>query len=451
MEVTKKITDFFRKGNERSVKAKQNVIGSILIKGGSILTSFILVPMTLGYLDDFQYGVWLTMSSIIMWMNYFDVGISCGLRNKLAEAMAKGDYELGRIYVSTTVFFLTLISGIMVLLFSVIHQWLDWYSILNVSPDAISDLNELVWIIFTLFAINFVLKFVNMVFVANQMPIYSNLMLLLANVLSLVTVFIMKLCTAGDLGKVSIAFSLVPILVSLLAYPYAFGVKYRELAPRFSAIRMKYARELMGLGIQFFIIQIACLIAFSTSNVLISQLVNPGEVTTYNIAYKYFNASTMVYYIVLTPMWSAITDAYVKQDIPWIKHAMRKMVMVWAAFAVMTGLMWIVSPIAYQLWVGDKVEVPFMLSAVVAVYTIVLNWNNLFSFFSNGTGKIRIQLYANVLAGLLFIPIAILLGNLYSTLGIVLAMAIILLPTSILLPIQYRKIISGSASGLWNK
>lgn len=441
----------FREGNERSVKAKQNIAVSMLIKGGSVATSFILVPLTLGYLDDFQYGVWLTLSSIMLWMNYFDIGVSCGLRNKLAEAMAQKDYRLGQIYVSTTVFFLMLVIAVIFAIYAVVHYWLDWYSILNVPVGNIPDLNALVFIVFALFCVNFVLKFINMVYIANQMPMFSNLFLLLGNVFSLVAIYGLKLCTEGDLGKVAVAFSLAPIGAYLLAYPYTFKVKYKELAPRFSAIRIKYAKELMGLGVQFFVIQITCLVAFSTSNVLIAQLVSPEQVTPYNIAYKYFNAVTMVYFIVLTPLWSAITDAYVKQDMDWIRHTMRKMVKVWALFTGIIVLMWILSPFAYQIWIGDKVEIPFLLSALIALYMAILNWNNLFSFFSNGTGKIRMQLYVNVITGVVFIPLAIFMGNKFSTEGIVVAMSLILLPTSVLLPIQYKKIANKSARGIWNK
>ncbi len=441
----------FREGNERSVKAKKNIVVSVLVKGASVAASFLLVPLTLGYLDDFQYGVWLTLSSIMVWMNYFDVGISCGLRNKLAEAMARKDYQLGQIYVSTTVFFLTLFVLIIFGVFALVHYWLDWYKILNVPAEAVANLNALVFIVFTLFCVNFVLKFINMVYIANQMPMFSNLFLLLGNVFSLVAIYILKLCTAGDLGKVAIAFSLAPIMVYLVAYPYTFRVKYKELVPRISAVRMKYGKELIGLGLQFFVIQVTCLVAFSTSNVLISQLVGPEHVTTYNIAYKYFNAASMVYFIVLTPLWSAVTDAYVKKDMLWIQHIMRKMVWIWLAFTGVIVLMWLGSPVAYYLWVKDKVDVPFLLSGWIALYMALFNWNNLFSFFSNGTGKIRIQLYVNIITGLVFIPLAIFMGRVYSTEGIVIAMFLILLPTSILLPLQYRKIINGSAKGIWNK
>src|SRR5690606_30861030 len=93
---------FITKGHERSVRAKKNILSSLLIKGASIAISFITLPITLNYVDSSTYGVWLTMSSIVGWIVFFDIGLTQGLRNRFAEAKAIGDEKLARIYVSTT-------------------------------------------------------------------------------------------------------------------------------------------------------------------------------------------------------------------------------------------------------------------------------------------------------------------------------------------------------------
>ena len=89
-------------GDERSVLVKKNIYFSFLIKGFSISISLLLVPLTLNYLSVYEFGVWLTLSSIFTWINYFDIGLGNGLRNRLAESMARQDKKLGQIYVSTT-------------------------------------------------------------------------------------------------------------------------------------------------------------------------------------------------------------------------------------------------------------------------------------------------------------------------------------------------------------
>ena len=44
----------FNKGHERSIEAKKNIIASFGLKGISIVVSFLLVPLTLNYLDKNQ-------------------------------------------------------------------------------------------------------------------------------------------------------------------------------------------------------------------------------------------------------------------------------------------------------------------------------------------------------------------------------------------------------------
>lgn len=77
--------------NERSSKIKKNVIGTLIVKGISIPTQLLLVPLTISYISSELYGIWLTLTSIIGWIGFFDIGFGNGLRNKLTEALANND------------------------------------------------------------------------------------------------------------------------------------------------------------------------------------------------------------------------------------------------------------------------------------------------------------------------------------------------------------------------
>jgi len=74
---------------DRTKRAVQNIGISLFIKGGSILISFLLIPLTLDYLNPYEYGIWLTLNSVLSWVYLFDIGLGNGLRNRLAEALAK--------------------------------------------------------------------------------------------------------------------------------------------------------------------------------------------------------------------------------------------------------------------------------------------------------------------------------------------------------------------------
>src|SRR6266542_424892 len=88
--------------HERSIQVKKNILTSFLAKGGTIAINLFLVRITIDYVSPLQYGVWLTLSSIIAWFSFFDIGFGNGLKNKLTEAIAKNDYLLARQYVSST-------------------------------------------------------------------------------------------------------------------------------------------------------------------------------------------------------------------------------------------------------------------------------------------------------------------------------------------------------------
>src|SRR5690606_19352204 len=97
----------------------------------SICISFIMVPLTIDYINPSGYGIWLTLSSIVGWFSFFDIGLTQGLRNKFAEAKAKGDDAAAQMYVSTTYAVLGIIFSLIWLLYLIFSQFLDWASILN--------------------------------------------------------------------------------------------------------------------------------------------------------------------------------------------------------------------------------------------------------------------------------------------------------------------------------
>ena len=150
--------DFFTKGNQRSLKAKKNIIGSLLIKSMSIAIGLVLVPLTIHYINPSQYGIWLTLSSMIAWISFFDIGFTHGLRNKFAEAKAKGDDQAVRIYISTTYYYISLIFIALWLFLLFINQFITWHSLLSLPPAMEKEVSQLAMLVFTYFCFQFIFR-----------------------------------------------------------------------------------------------------------------------------------------------------------------------------------------------------------------------------------------------------------------------------------------------------
>lgn len=446
------ISDFFTKGHQRTLQAKKNIAVSFGLKGFSILVSFLLVPLTLNYLNPTKYGIWLTLSSIIGWFGFFDIGLGNGLRNKLAEAFAQKDYKKAEIYVSTTYAILTLIIGIVYLFFLIINNFIDWSAILNTTPELAKELNWIALITFTFFSLRFILKIIGVILTADQLPAYNNIFDFAGNLISLIVIYIISKFSFGSLLYISIAYSAAPALVMIIASFYFFKGKYKSLKPKIKSVDFKYFNSLAGLGFKFFILQLATLVIFTTDNMIITQVLGPAEVTPYNIAFKYFSIPTMIFTIILTPYWSAFTDAYIKKDMVWIKNVIKKLSVIWIFITVGVLFMITIAKQIYLLWIGDKVYIPLTLSILMGVYAILSTWNNIFAFFINGTGKIKLQMYYAVFAMIINIPASIFFAKnmgLGSS-GVILGTCTSLIIGTIFSPIQTFKILRSKANGIWN-
>jgi O-antigen/teichoic acid export membrane protein len=449
-KIRKYIFDFFTTGHERSVKAKKNIIASFVLKAGSIAINLLLVPLTIHYINSTQYGIWLTLSSIINWLTFFDIGFGNGLRNKFAETVAKGQIKLARIYVSTTYGVLSIIIIIVLLLFFCINPIINWSKVLNTSDNMADELSILALIVFVFFCMQFVFQLISTIMSANQQTSMSSLMNFLGSLLSITIIYVLTKITSGKLIYLGIALGVSPVLVFGASSIWFYNTSYKAFAPSIKLINLKYGKELFKIGGAFFIIQIGAIILFQTDNIIITQLLGPNDVTIFNVVYKLFSVVIMILVIFITPFWSAFTDAYTKGDIKWIKNIFIKIKKIWILLFLFNILLFIFSPQLFRIWLGDMVSIPVSLSFAMTIYITILNWFTIHCYLLNGIGKIRLQLYLYLLGASLNIPICILLGKLFGLIGIILSNMLVIGCMGIFLAIQSKKILNNSARGIWN-
>jgi O-antigen/teichoic acid export membrane protein len=440
-----------KSSHSRTLNIQKNVLLSFVLKGISIGISLLLVPLTLNYLDKERYGLWLTLSSIIGWFSLFDIGLGNGFRNKFAEAIAQKNDSLAKTYVSTTFVLLSAIIGCVLVIFFAVNPFLDWGKILNTSVETHSTLSLLALIIFTFFALQFVFKLTTSVFLADQKPSLVDLIGVLGSLLSLIIIFILMRIGERSLLFLGLTLSACPVLVLVITYFFVFEGKYAKYKPSLKYIDFKQSKSLMGLGFIFFIPQVCALIVFSTSNIIITQIFSPADVAVYNIAFKYFSLVTMFFQIIITPFWSAFTEAYVKQDYGWIRNVVRKLVLIWSISCIGLILMVLLSNTAYRFWVGNQIVVPLQVSIGLAVYVGISNWNNIYASFLAGISKYFLGVWLALIAGISFVPLAVFLSKNIGLAGIPLAMGLSIIPGSFVVPVQYQKIITDKAKGVWNK
>ncbi len=446
------VADWLAKLHPRSLAVVRHVLASFVLKGAGVIVGFVLVPVTLNYVGNETYGIWLALASIVSWFSLFDVGLGHGLRNKLAEALALGDLLKARILVSSTYFIIGCISLGLLLLFTALHPFVPWQRVLQVSKADAEGLGLTVLITFAFFCISFVLRLLQSIFLADQKPSWVGVTDFLTNLISLVVILVLVKSTSGSLLYLALALGGSPIVILLLASLVLFSGRYRHLAPALSLVQVSTFKTLSSLGFKFFLVGITGLVIFSTDNLIIIQLFGPAEVTPYQIAFKYFGLITAVVTIVGVPFWSAYTDAHTRGDLAWIMRTNQQLRRLWLLLCLGATLMLGLSRWFYAIWVPD-VSVPSLLSVSMYIYVLALAWGNIFVMYVNGVGKISLQIYVSIFGALINIPLSYLfavpLG--LGTAGIILASTICIGYGPILGPVQFKKLVNNNAHGIWDK
>lgn len=437
----------------RSRKVFNNIVLSFGFNFFNFIFNLLTVRLTLDYLGKAEYGIWLTLSSILTWFGYLDFGLGNGLRNKLTEALTNDNLKLAKIYISTAY---ALFSSFVVCLFVIficVYGFINWPAVFQTPPSLSDTVNKLVFLVFLFFLLQFVLRLITSVTTADQKPAINGLFSFLSNFLIVAFIYYLTKARSSSIVYLGAGSTIIPMIVFFTASIILFSKSYRNIAPSLRAIKLKYTKDLLGLGFKFFVIQIAGLIVFATDNLIITQLFGPQQVTVYNIAYKYFNYVPIMFFVILTPLWSAYTEAYINKDFVWIKKTVHRIIKIWFIISALVIVMVLIANGVYKVWLHSQIEVPSTLTILMGVFVLVTNWNNVFVYFINGVGKIMIQFYYAIFIAIINIPLSVFLAkNLNMGIsGVIAATILCLITTSIWAPIQYHKIVNKKATGLWAK
>ena len=438
--------------SKRSSLLQKNILASFIIKGWSAVIVLLMVPATLHCLGEYKNGIWLTISSLLLWIDNMDIGLGNGLRNKIAEYMAHGERERTRSLVSSTFAMLSCIIIPVMLVLLLLIAVGDPYQVFNAAPTKVSHLDQVLMVTVILVCTSFVFKLIGNFYMGLQLPAVSNLLIALGQTLALIGTYIVLWSGSHSLMLIALVNTVSPLLVYLLAYPYTFFYKYPQLRPSFRLIDFKEAKAVINMGVQFFIMQISSVVLFMTSNILISNLFSPEMVTPYQITYRYFSILLVVFTVICMPFWNATTDAYQRNDMEWIRQAARKLRLMTIGILLCLIVMVALSDIVYAIWIDRQTVIDIRMSIVMAAYIFILIYSMRYSYFINGIGTLRLQLIFTATAAIVFIPLAYLATWwTHDIIWFMVVMCLVNIPGLIVNRIQFYKLINGKAKGIWNK
>lgn len=428
--------------NSRLVR---NTLGTALLKGGAVILSLASTPAYLRFFEDKgALGVWFTILSVLNWLLLFDFGVGNGLRNSLVKALAHDDVKLSKQLVSAGYLFAFSVALVVASLSWNLVGIIDWFEAFGVSDTGLAsdDLVLSIRIVLVGVLMQVVLRNAVSILYALERVAVGSALALFGTVATLVFLLLGR---TGDVRTDLINLSYVQALSATIpliaATVYVFCVFLPGRGPDPRYVTWAALRQVAGLGMGFFIVQIALLVINSTDQLLIATIYGGPAVVEHQVHLRVYSLFGLGFQILAQPVWSAVGVKFAQGRLSWIRRVRKWLLYLAAiasilAFILSFGLQWVL-----DVWLGIyslpvHPQAAFIFAALATVEMFVFASTAI----ANGMGKLRLQVFLTPLGALLKFPLVLLLSQFIDLwASVVLAHALCLLPLAVFQPISLTR------------
>jgi O-antigen/teichoic acid export membrane protein len=393
----KSLVQSFGKVNPSLVR---NIIYGFGIRVLGIILQFLLVKISLNFVSPDYYGLWLTISTMVLWLGLFDLGLTNGLRNKISEKISiNAMEEIGGLLRLSYRFLLFLTAGVFITGIALIFI-VDWPSVIDI-PKKISR-TELLWV-FVLplicFCVNLYLKPIFALHYSLHNSYVESFSTTLASVLSLLLLLIgYMMDNASNIIWLAFSFSVPQTLVTAGITWNTFRKSPQYFQRQENRQNSMKFREISGLSLKYFFIQVSATVVHYYGNTL---------VTEYNLVVRYFSLPMIVFSIIINPFWNIVAEKVHARETEQLKMVFRKVRTILFLMLAALLLMILVSPIFFNFWVGESVSIQLSLIISYSFFTIISLVGSFYTLFINGSGNLKIQTITSVISSALYLPVMI--------------------------------------------
>lgn len=385
------------RGGERNKRAVLTAISSTIARVIQAVSTLITVPLTLRYLGNERFGLWMAINSVLLMATFADFGLGNGILNTVATAYGKDDFEGIRKAISSGIVALTTVATLMFVIYLTIYPHISWGDFFHVtSSQARSEAGPTFTVFILCFLLNIPLDIVQRVQLGMQQGYINGLWQMCGSLVALAGV-LLGIHFGVSLPVLVAAVAGGPVLSMLLNSIHFLIFNPYRIRPHYRYFSRDTITHIARLGTLFFILQLSASIAFSADNFVIARTLGAVHVPEYSIPQRLFGFISMISAILINPLWPAYGEAISRNDTHWIKTTLQK-----SLFGVLAGAsvaavgLLIAIPTILHIWVGNRVHPSFILILGLAIWVILECCGNAVAIFLNGVSIIRFQVATSV-------------------------------------------------------
>ncbi len=361
---------------------------------GAGIVVLVTVPMARRSLDAELFGVWMMLTALLGFFSFADLGIGNGVLNRVTQARAANDMRalqrvLGSGYVCTGV------AGALLLL-----AWCAWVA-LSAAPVAVAgrispaNAPQVLAALSTfaiLMAINIPSSLVQKAQLGSQQGHWIGITQLVSAMVALVAVP-MILHARGPLFELILATLGVQTLGNIVSTVWWMrrnrvfrGVDLHDL------VDSKTLRDLLRIGSEFFVLQVAVALAFQSDAIVVTQRLGQAAYGDFAVVQKLFLFISMLLSSALLGLWPAFGDAIARKDMGWARRVLVRSLLIAASFASAASLTLVLSiDWITTHWLKTAFSPPLSLVLALGVWTVIDAMGSVSGVFMNGASLVRVQ------------------------------------------------------------
>ena len=362
------------RGKERNRRVLLTSLATVLAKIIAVVTLIISTPLILHYLGAERFGLWMTISSLIVVLGFVDLGIGNGLLNIIADAHGRDDKDLARRAVTSSFVLLTIVGVVLAFTFTAAYAFLDWGHIYNVSePMADYEAGVATAVLIVCLAINLPLLTAQKVQLGYQEGMQANLWQAVGSIFMLVGILSAIYLKAG-LPWLVLAAAGGPAVVMGLNWLHQFLVVRRWLLPQINCLDWKMGRHIAAMGAVWTWFQLMAFIGTSADNIIISHLFGAAAVGSYAVMAK-LQSVLLIAQLLSAPLWPAFAEALERGDLDWARRTFTRAMVLFTGLGIASALVmgigsfWII-----QVWVGPEMVPTILMATGFALWGLITHF-----------------------------------------------------------------------------
>jgi O-antigen/teichoic acid export membrane protein len=404
----------------RGGRMKLALTTGLIARTLSVGIAFITTPIILRYLGNEGYGLMVTITSVTAWLQATDLGLGLGLQNALTDEVGRGNKERQKALISTCAFAMFALAAVLAVVGAVLYVNVDWLRVFPPSsPRFVDEIRPTVLIVLVGFLSTFALGFVAPIYAARQELHIYNIVATSCAFGALCGVLVAVKLNLGLVGVTACSIGVHAVLAWMFSLWYVAVRRHGESRPSLRYVSLSAWNRIGHSGWAFLVIQVCSIALFQTDAFIITQLLAPEQVTPYAIAQKLFVQITIVFGLLVGPLWAAYGNARASADTEWIQRTHRRLIK-WFGVAYVGVFLFVLlgGQLFFTLWVGAGSAPTTLLLFAMACYYCIRQWTDLHAVLVNGLDAIRPQAVSAVIHCVVTIGLTLVLIRSWGTFGV---------------------------------